>query len=492
VDVSRSVTEGYKIWIALGGVGLALSWRFLPRRIAMQWLIALCVVAGLNYARWGTRLLFERVDTYDLIHYYLNAKYFDELGYYDLYPACILADHENLGPWFEEGPRFMDQDDAGHQFQPISVAVDKGRVVRDAKFTPERWAEFEHDFIYLQRQVTGLDAKLWRQLIQDHGFNGTTFWTLTAAPIANLVPVEAVKWLGMLDLVLLAGALGLVAWAWDGAAALWGLLFLLVTYSTRWPTISWVFLRYDYVAALVAGMALLKRGKLAAAGVLTAWAGLLRLFPLAWAYGPLAQLWRDRRMLRFFLAFGASLLVLQGAATLYCGPEAVRTHIENMDDHVRAEQLSSRRIGFANALVFEGRLLPTNMTDTMRHRIGEQARPRTVIALVLLGLLGWVLRRARPEEAFALGFLPFYLLTTASYYYYVARLPLIVMHAGSLDRPRDRYGLAFLLGVEVFCNWAESTWPEHRVFLIGWLAWAMAAYTVAMIAALWKGWGEAR
>src|SRR5438105_3980804 len=133
--VSRGVSEVIKIWIALGGVGLAIAWAFLPRRAAMGILGALTLFAGLNYARWGTRVPFERVDTYDLIHYYLNAKYFEELGYYDLYPAIILADHENFGPYYDEGTKFMDQDDSGHHVRPIALALDEGQVVKQ-KFTP--------------------------------------------------------------------------------------------------------------------------------------------------------------------------------------------------------------------------------------------------------------------------------------------------------------------------------------------------------------------
>ena len=118
MDISRAVSEAWKVWIALGGLGLAALWTFLPRRLAPALLVGLVVVSGANYVRLGPKVPFERVDTYDFIHYYLNAKYYDQLGYFDLYPACILADHENYGPFYKEGGRYMPRTRAGTTSSP--------------------------------------------------------------------------------------------------------------------------------------------------------------------------------------------------------------------------------------------------------------------------------------------------------------------------------------------------------------------------------------
>jgi len=498
MDISRGVSEGYKIWIALGGVSLALAWRFLPAKAARGLLVVLTVLAGLNYARWGPRVPFEQVDTYDLLHYYVNARYFDELGYYDLYPCLILADHEANGPYYDEGTKYMAQDDAGHAMRPIEHALARGQVVKADKFTPESWEQFRKDATYIQRNIKGLNDELWRQLLQDHGFNGTTVWTMIARPIASLVPVESIKWLCQIDIVLLTGGLAAIGWAYGWPAALWGAFFLFVSYSGRWPTYSWAFLRYDYIAALLGGMALLKRGHPFWAGVMTAWSATLRLFPALWMYGPGAKglfgLLHPKRGERVFHrqllvmlgGFLVGVAVLQGAAVVSLGMEPVRTHFENMEDHNSSEQLSSRRIGLALAIPFEGDLLPKAITKAMKKEIEEQKPIRFGIAAVLMLVLGWGLRRARDDEAFAFGFLPFFLLTTASYYYYIARITLIVLHASDLRQPKHAFGLGWLLGLEVFCNWAETAHPEHRVFLVGYLSWGLAAYAVVM--ALWYVW----
>ena len=301
MDVSREFTEIVKIWLAGGAMLLALLWVWIPKRVAQNALVALTLVAGANYARWGPDSSTWRVDAYDVLHYYINAKYFDELGYYDLYPAIILADVENGGPFFKgQGDKYMAQDAAGHAIQPISHGVARGRVVKQG-FAPERWQQFTHDVLYLQREVgcrvklpngactVELNDELWRQMLQDHGFNGTTAWTVLAEPIAQVVPVEGIKWLGYIDVVLLAAGLALVAWAYGGTAAAFTAIWFLVGYTQRWPYLSWVFLRYDWVFALMAAAALLRKGQPLLAGVFAGWSATLRMFPAMWMWGPLAK-----------------------------------------------------------------------------------------------------------------------------------------------------------------------------------------------------------
>jgi len=509
-DTGRGFTEGVKVWIALAAMALVLFW---PRRAvgrarrpAVVALALLTLFAGWNYARWGPKALSERLDTYDLIHYYLNAKYFDELGYLDLYPALLLADAENDGPFFRhQGTRYLAQDvERGHYYDSIDNAIARGREVRDARFTEARWAEFEHDALYLQRvrgctfrnregECTGeLSPRLWRQLIVDHGFNGTTVWTMIARPIAQIVPVESLKLLGVLDVVLLGGAVIAVAWAYGLVPALWISLFLLTTYSTRWPYLTWVFLRYDWVAALLFAMACLRRGRPLLAGLFAGYTAVLRFFPVVWMWGPfgkgVAGLVRGvvrRPLLVLAGGFLVSVLALQGAAVATFGAETVRTHVENMVDHNQPRQLSSRRIGLALAMStppLSGIERHTNLTLAQKVLIESQQPLRYGIAAVLVLALGWVVRRLRDDEAYAYGFLPFFWITTASYYYYVARVTLILAHAADFERSwRHRVGLAMLFAMEVYANQVSVTMGRHRMILIGTLAWMLVAYGLVQL-----------
>src|SRR6185503_10969568 len=229
-DIARSTSEALKVWLALAGIGLLLAWSVLRPTVRRWVLVVLVVFAGLTYLRFGGRLLFQNTDNYDLFHYYLNSKYFDELGYFDLYPAGMLVDHENGGPKYPEGTRYLAQDESGHHWEPIGHALARAQIVKQ-KFTPERWQEFTHDALALQREKGQFDGGLWRQMIQDHGFNGTPAWVALARPIADVVPIEHKKALCWIDIGLLAVGVGAIGWAYGAEAALWTLFFLFTTYS---------------------------------------------------------------------------------------------------------------------------------------------------------------------------------------------------------------------------------------------------------------------
>jgi len=489
LHMSRGQTEAWKVLIAVAGIALAATWRWLPKKVGPGLLAVLALWSTLNYARYDDRTVFEKYDTYDLMHYYLNAKYFDELGYYDLYPACLLADIDNNGPHYKkQGRLYMAQNQAGHGRMPIEHGIERGQVVREKKFTAERWDAFEHDFLTLQRSgPSQMNDKLWRQMIIDHGYNGTPAWTVMAHPFAELVPVESIKLLGYLDLVVLVAAAGVVAWAYGAPTAMFAWLFLMVTYSVRWPTITWAFLRYDYVAALMVGMALLKKQKHALAGVFTAFSATMRLFPAMWLYGPgmkglagLTQKKVHKPLLVLAGSFFLGVAAIEGATVVAVGADTVQVHFENMMDHNSSEQLSSRRIGLALALPYRGEKVPKFIEPERKDTIEAQKPLRYGLAGLVMLALGWGMRRADDDETFALGFVPFFLLTTASYYYYVTRVTLVMLHASNLKKPRNVVGLVMLLAVEAFGNWAESVYGGHRVFLIGTTAWMLSAYVLVM------------
>lgn len=522
MDYGRPTSELIRIFLALGGVGLVVAWFQLKAPLRRALLIALLVVSGLNFARMGPNLLLRQVDSYDLIHYYLNAKYFDELGYFDLYSAALLVDHDNK-PYDPRIEFYRAQDaERGYRY-PVKLdeGIARGRIVRDEKFTHERWKQFEYDFLYIQRDMQ-LGRGLWRELLGDRGFNGTPVWLLVGKPLAHLVPVEGVKVLCFIDVSLLILALFFIQKAYGTTTSLFALLFFFLTYSMRWPVPSHAFLRYDWLASLLIGMSLVKLGRHKLAGVLTAYAALVRLFPIVWMFGPFARgvtalVWPrgadgaeisstsdgkkgsaakksaplvmpfmarvDKRLVGMAIAFLLSAGAMEGLAVVVYGTDSVRAHTEKLSEHIKPEELSSRRIGLALALSYDGELLPKNIPHERKMKIKAQSGARTALALFILVVLAFGTRRLSDDLAYGLGFLPFFLLSTASYYYYVARVTLIVVHASDLSKLRNRFGLAWLLALEALTHFAETAHPGHRVYLIGHLAWGLAAY--AIILAFW-------
>lgn len=521
MDITRAASEAVKVWITFGGATLALLWLDVPRKWAPWLLAGLTLVSCMNYGRWGTKIYLKQVDSYDVMHYYLSAKYFDELGYFDLYPAILLADREHPdGPFTRRLRRYRAQsEEEGYLgLKPIRHGLARGRVVKSEKFSPKKWDSFKADLYHLQRDYT-LDGRYFRVMMADRGFNGTTVWLLLARPIAKIVPATWMKPLCYLDVLWLGVGLAAVYWAYASwIPVLWTAVFLFNTYSTRWPITGEAFLRYDWVALLLVTMALLKKRKFFAAGWAAALPALLRFFPAVWMFGPaarglvqllfpgeasgatglaarssvasdaplrtrlLAQLRRrlSRTHLIFAAGFLASAVSFQGAAVLSFGTDAVTAHASNLAHHIQPEELSSRRMGLAIGLTHDGKKLPKLITDEQKRQVRKIAPLRLALASGLLLALGWGARRLRDDEAYALGFIPFFLLSTFSYYYAVARLTLILWHASDLKNERNRVGLAILLALEMFSNYAETNLPGHRVYLVGHLSWGLAAYSVLM------------
>lgn len=514
--ISSDQSKGIMIWLSLLGIALSLAWARLPRQAAHAALLVLTLIAIGNYLRWGPGVL-THIDKHDVIHYYLGAKYFAELSNFDLYPALAAVD-EDHGRWRGSRRRYWHTTPAGFEQRPIGDAVKRGRQVQRERFSPARWQEFEQDALFLRRFI---GRHHFRAVLGDKGFNATPAWAAYARPIAQAVPVTWLKALCLLDVALLAAALAAVGWAYGSVAVLFGLFYLSVTISLRWLTPGIVFLRYDWLSALVIAMCLLKRRQHLWAGVFAGLSGVLRYFPVVWMWGPackgviallrppgaaptgslrvaankpvaLGALLRsrvDRRLLRFGLAFALSLLALQGLATWSVGWGAVTDHWAKIRAHVAPEMISSKRPGFPIAASYDGKASPPALNSERRADMRAQRPVRTLVALGLMLLLGVGLARRPDDEAFAFGYIPFFLLTTATYYYHVCRLTLVVAHAAAPDRLRNRVGLAMLLAMEVWSNWSTTAHPRREVMWTGWLSWSLTAYSLVMIA--WLLW-EAR
>lgn len=498
MGVTRALEEAIKIWIALGGVILAMVWTWIPKKKLREGLLlALVIIAFANYARYDLSR-FTGIDTYDVIPYYLSTRYFEEVGYFDLWPALLYADQTN-GPFDRRLNRVRIQDaEHGYRRMSISRGMRHGREVRQ-NFSDERWAQFEDDFLQLQRE-TRFPRANWRMLMDDRGFNGTPAWILMATPLARLIPARSVKWLCMVDLLLLGFGLFMVRRAFGKNVMLWALFFLFVTYSWRWTIPGKVVLRHDWISALMVGLSLVKMNRPYLAGIATGYATMMRFFPAVFLYGPgtqvLSGLLKRRKIeiapykkpLGLALVFLITVGVLQGAAIIRVGVDRVEEHIEGIREHISPEELSSRRVGFAIGYGHKWQLRPRYIQDWRKEEIAEASTERFVIAIFVLLLLAWGLRRAPAWESYAMGFVPFFLLSSASYYYFSIRVLLIIMHAYGLltiegrGRWRHRVGLALLLGFEVFSNAAETLWPGHRVFLVGGLSQLLTFYIYLMTA----------
>jgi hypothetical protein len=225
--------------------------------------------------------LWNNVHEHDAFHYYVAARYFHELGYTGLYRCALAAD---LEAGLDPGPRIRDLE--SNQLLPATTQLDAARACQ-RRFSPERWQAFARDLDWFRAR---LSKREWQQIREDHGFNGSPVWLLAGGLLAAAPGgAGALPWLTLVDPLLLLAMWGGVVWAfgWRSAAvaaAFWG--------TNGLAGFDWTggaLLRQDWLAALVLGIACLRRGRPALAGALLATSSLLRVFPLLVIAGVGAQ-----------------------------------------------------------------------------------------------------------------------------------------------------------------------------------------------------------
>lgn len=485
--VPFSIYFQIKIGLAVSGLTLVIFWRKLRPEVAKAILIILVIFSCVNFA---PRYISQALNSYDTIHYFLGAKYFKEVGYLDLYPALLVADHENT-PYSKRLMVYRVQDEKGFRYKKIEHGLKRGREIREAKFSPQRWRQFEHDFLYLQRQ-DWFSKPSWHKLVMDMGFNGSPGWIFLAQPLTNVFPVEWIRLINHLDVILLAIALFFIRWAYGGVAALWTLFFLMITYSLRFPIPGKTFFRYVWVPAIMVAMALLKKGKPFWGGVLAGLSTVLRTFPVIWMFGPAMQgflqlifpkkgspRW-NRNLVILAGGFLITVSVLLGGAGLKFGFNVFSRYSENVATHIQPENIKNRHIGFQIGTAYDGHLEPKTINRPRKSNIQEWKLVNLTVALIILGFLSWGIRRIPMDEAFGLGFIPLFLLTTFYDYYAISLVTLIIVHAANLFSFRNRVGLIILFAIEAFTNWSRSAYPGHKVFLIGWMSWGLILYCLIM------------
>jgi len=167
---------------------------------------------------------------------------------------------------------------------------------------------------------------------------------------------------------------------------------------------------------------------------------------------------------------------------LTMGTRVIDQFQANIVAHIQPEELSSKRAGFAIGYVFDGELKPKLLTQDDRKAVRETEDDRKLWVLLILLPLAWGVRRKPADEAFALGFIPFFLLTTFSHYYAIARVLLVVLHASDLSRLRNRVGLIALLSLDAYAGWSITRHPGYWSYTLGMFSWGSTAYCVGMTA----------
>ncbi len=408
---------------------------------------SLLILAALSVVNYSNYLAFhgERVfvHLHDVAHYYLGSKYYEELGYSDLYTAVLRAEAENHNNRFKA---LEARDLATYKRVHVRELLRRSDPVK-ARFSAERWLQFRLDAEYFREQL----GPHYSKFLLDHGFNPTPVWALGGGLLARQVPAGSARgilWLALLDPFLLVLTFACVLWAFGRRAALLAILFFCIVFGSTFGWVGGAFLRYPWLLGVVGAFCCLKKERYGLAGGLLAVATMLRVFPVFFL-APLAAkaIWNllenlesrnwslkkpplAARYVRLGIAFSTTCLALFLATlTLPKGLEHWLEFRTNMQLHVR--NIAPNVVGTTEILAHRwtrNELVTGEEFEALkvrRHRI-HQAQ-QLVIFVPLCLWVAWTARRRSDLEAF-LTALPLLLtgLSLAAYYY--AFMALLVIH----------------------------------------------------------------
>jgi len=167
----RWIAAGTALLLAADWIFARREWVVLPRlRSALLVLLALATLFSWwhpHQTRFSTWLHVN-----DAFHYYLGAKYFDELRYTRLYRCAVVADAEaGLAP---RAVRHQIRNLETNRPESADVALRDPQACK-RHFSPERWQSFASDLRWFRQQTT---LPIWFRLRGDHGYNPPPTWTM--------------------------------------------------------------------------------------------------------------------------------------------------------------------------------------------------------------------------------------------------------------------------------------------------------------------------
>jgi hypothetical protein len=467
------------VWLAAG--------RPLTRGVRVV-VFALLAAAALAYPNFGVfhPNHYGHIHYWDVYHYFMGAKYFPELGYARLYEATYVAGRE-MGAF---GDATKIRDLTTYQFR--AVATIDAAAVR-ARFSPARWGAFKRDLAFLGNRI-----REWPGPLLDRGYNDPPPRALLLHLLVRWVPATPVTLtlLTSIDYVLLVVAFVVVWRAFGPIPAALAFASLWLSFFARFDFIGGSLLRWDWLAALLLGMAALARGRGATAGACLAYAALARIFPLAFLL-PLGIKWvqsraRDAVLTRALVAAVAVVLVVV-TVLLAAGEDRTSTRAYLAKIRLHSQEAAANSVGLGPLLVFhavpwtlnpDGTVFVSD-TDAMAATPASWIVP-TVSAVYLLLALPLILRASPLTSVMYAVPLLFWALAPTGYYYtFLVLLVLLPWKDGLPDRVR-LLEMALLTGVMAVIYASEAASPDLIPLYY------QASKTMAGYFVLWLGFEYAR
>ena len=328
------------------------------RRLATALLGLLALASAANYFLLG-RHPTQFVKAWDVQHAWFGSKYAPELGYFRIYECTLVFDAQHAGGY--RGVSVISDLRTPLGRVPARAAADRSDC--QARFSPERRAEFLRDLDRFQRLAERPEAATW---FTDNGYNQSPFFTAVTSPLFQRAPPShrLLSALALIDVALELLPFALLWSAFGARTSLLAAIYFFTSFSNQFALMGGSILRFAYLALLLAAVALLQRMRPRAAGVTLGLATLFQVFPALYALGlGLAagvRALRERRLpswaLPFGLCYAATLLAGFAASLGVVSFQTWREFAEKLALH--GGMLSEYRVGLKLALVLDWPIPP--------------------------------------------------------------------------------------------------------------------------------------
>lgn len=494
--------------LLLAALGLALlEWgRRLSRegrpaayaRARDRLLAALGTLAALSYVNFGFFHFGAFIHDHEWTHYYLGAKYSNELGYQRLYECLSVADVE-AGLRRRVELRKIRNLQTNALESTAEILAHPERCTE--RFSAARWQSFKKDAAFFRARQS---PQRWDHIQLDHGYNATPVWNALGSVLANTASASNTQLyvLASIDPLFLGGIIAAIGWAFGWRVLAVALLVLATNFPSRFYWTGGAFMRWDWLFYLVAGLCCLRKQRPILGGAALAYAALLRVFPVFVFAGPVLALgWQglakrrlEPRHLRLLAgAAGATALLVLASLPFAGGIAGYRGFVENtrkhegtyMTNNMGLRTVVAWRPSEVGRLLNDDRLIePWSKVKEARQAAFRQSLPLYgIAALGCLILLARAVRGVEPWVAAALSLtlIPIGVELTSYYYAFVIGVALLWQEREEVGR--------WLLVLTTFTGviaWAPlrgmSTWFDEQYT-------AMAAGSVAVMTAIvWLFW----
>jgi len=214
------------------------------RQVAATILVVILIAVFAKSTYFKNETYDNSCEVWNVFVYYLNAKYFSEVGYFNLYTCALEADHEASGYWDRiVGARDMETYHILPRSWRASSFSSSLPACPRTNFTTEQWSKFSRDVEYF---ATLAPPTYYSQVFTDKSFNPPPSWTSLARPVAQAVPIYKIRLADVIfNLDVIAVLIGmLIIWRSRGGIAALLTAGLVIFYFGNFGRLGGSFLLY--------------------------------------------------------------------------------------------------------------------------------------------------------------------------------------------------------------------------------------------------------